>query len=82
MGNGLSPVYAGWANIGFKTWGIVVDIIMGFWINKQGSKNPMMVSLFFFGFDNLLYTYAQWCGHHAVLIVITSRMITGLSTGN
>ena len=81
VGDGLSPVYAGWANIGFQIGGIVVDIIMGFWINKRGSKEPLRVSLFFFGFGNLLYAYAQSCGLHAVLIVITSRTIIGLSTG-
>jgi len=77
----LSPVYAGWANIGFQLAGIAIDFAMGFWINKRGSKEPLIVSLFFFGFGNLLYAYAQSCGLSAVAMVIASRTIIGLSTG-
>lgn len=79
--SGLSPVYAGWANVGFQLAGIFMDFIMGIWTNKRGSKEPLLGALFLFALGNLLYGYAQACGSFGIPMVIMSRTVIGLSTG-
>nr|XP_047139170.1 major facilitator superfamily domain-containing protein 8 [Hydra vulgaris] len=77
----ITPIYVGWANIGFQLGGILVDFFMGYLTNKLGSTIPLLLSLIFFGFGNLFYGYAQSCGKYGIPMVIFSRTIIGLSTG-
>ena len=78
----LSPIYAGWANVGFQLAGILMDFIMGVWTNRRGSTEPLLGALFLFALGNLLYGYAQACGTYGIAMVIFSRAVIGLSTGN
>ena len=77
----LNPTYVGWASVSFHLAGILVDFIMGYWTNKRGSMEPLLISLVFFGFGNFLYGYAQSCGPYGVTVIILSRGVIGLSTG-
>ncbi|XP_066911028.1 major facilitator superfamily domain-containing protein 8-like isoform X3 [Clytia hemisphaerica] len=77
----LSPVYAGWANVGFQLAGILMDFVMGVWTNRRGSTEPLLGALFLFALGNLLYGYAQACGTYGIAMVIFSRAVIGLSTG-
>lgn len=77
----VSPVYAGWANVGFQLAGIFMDFVMGYWTNRRGSTEPLLFALFLFAFGNLLYGYAQACGSYGVAMVIIARTVIGLSTG-
>lgn len=77
----LNPVYVGWAGVSFHITGIVVDFVMGYWTNKRGSMEPLLVSLLIFGFGNFLYGYAEAFGENGVTVIIISRGIIGLSTG-
>lgn len=77
----LNPTYLGWASVSFHVTGIFVDFIMGYWTNKRGSLEPLLISFVFFGFGNFLYGYAGSCGKYGVLVIILSRGMIGLSTG-
>ena len=63
--------------MGFHISGIIVDFIMGFWTNRRGSLEPLLVSLVVFGCGNFLYTYAEACGEYGVTMVIVSRGVIG-----
>ncbi|XP_057315275.1 major facilitator superfamily domain-containing protein 8-like isoform X2 [Hydractinia symbiolongicarpus] len=77
----LTPIYAGWANVGFQLAGIFIDFIIGHWTNKRGSTEPILISLIFFGVGNFLYGYAEAFGSFGVPMIILSRTLIGLSTG-
>jgi len=77
----ISPIYLGWANIAFQLAGICIDFIMGFWVNKRGSTEPLIASMVLFGVGSFLYGYSQSMGSYGVMTVIISRAIIGFSTG-
>ena len=81
MDSTVTANFLGWTNAGFSLGQMGSSLLLGLWCQHRPAIEPLLFSILFLISGSLLYSYGEALPVDGINLILTARLLLGLSAG-